>query len=121
MDKSPDSPDELTPIDLQTALVETESLSCVNWRSAAYSWIIFYNQKNLNSVSILRVRDDVWQLETPVFCDDVRCCFKHMAQVDTRRLVDIIRMFFEGDDWYGMARFWFDDQMYEFELQNPDL
>ena len=114
----PDNPNKLVPIDLQNALEETVNLGIADpsYKSNAYAWIVFYNQKNFNSIDILRVREDLWNLDTPVFIEDVRCRFKHIAQSDTRRLVDMIKMFFEGDDWYGVANFRFDSQMFDLGL-----
>ena len=111
----PDKPNKLVPIDLQNALDEIMSLGVADstFKSMAYAWIVFYNQKNFNAIDILRTREDLWNLSTPVFVQDMRCNFKHIAQSDTRRLADIIRMFFEGDDWYGMANFRFDSQTFE--------
>ncbi len=77
--------------------------------------LYFIIKKNFNSLDILRVGDDLWNLNTPVYCDDPACRFKHIAQSDTKRLKDIIKMFFDGGDWYGMAPFTFDSQMFEIE------
>ena len=114
-DTVPDDPSRLAPIDLQNALDETMNLGLADstYKSNAHAWIVFYNQKNFNSIDILRVGDDLWNLDTPVFIEDERCRFKHIAQSDTRRLADIIKMFFDGDDWYGMANFRFDSQTFE--------
>ena len=114
-DVIPDKPNKLAPIDLQKALDEIMSLGVADstYKSTAYAWIVFYNQKNFNAIDILRTREDLWNLSTPVFIEDMRCNFKHIAQSDTRRLADIIKMFFEGDDWYGMANFRFDSQTFE--------
>ena len=111
----PNDPSRLVPIDLKKALGETMSLwiAGVGWDGNEYAGIVFYNQKNFNSLDVLRICDDLWNLSTPVFVDDERCRFKHTAQTDTRRLADMIGMFFEGDDWYGMAIFKFDSQMFE--------
>ena len=114
-DTVPDDPSRLAPIDLQNALDETMNLGLADstYKSNAHAWIVFYNQKNFNSIDILRVGDDLWNLDTPVFIEDERCRFKHIAQSDTRRLADIIKMFVGGDDWYGMANFRFDSQTFE--------
>ena len=111
----PSDPNKLAPIDLQKALDETMNLCVAGHvdKSNAYAWIVFYNQKNFNSIDILRTSENLWFLSTPVFIEDMRCRFKHIAQSDTRRLADIIKMFFEEDDWYGMANFRFDSQMFE--------
>ena len=111
----PNDPNKLAPIDLQKALDETMNLCVAGHadKSNAYAWIVFYNQKNFNSIDILRTSENLWFLSTPVFIEDMRCRFKHIAQSDTRRLADIIKMFFEEDDWYGMANFRFDSQMFE--------
>ena len=114
-DTIPDVPNTLAPIDLQNALDETMNLGLADstFKSNAYAWIVFYNQQNFNSIDILRVGDDLWNLDTPVFIEDERCRYKHIAQSDTRRLADIIKMFFEGDDWYGMANFRFNHELFE--------
>jgi len=56
-EKGPRDPNELKPIDLRAALDETLSLSNADpdMKSNAYSYIVFYNQQNLNSVDILRL------------------------------------------------------------------
>jgi len=117
-ERCPSSPDKLQPIDLKAALDETLSLSNADpdRKSNAYSVIVFYNQQNLNSVQILRIGDDLWQFETPVFCEDMNCCHTHSAQSDTKRLVDTIRVFFEGGDWYGMVRFQFSHELFEYNV-----
>ena len=117
-DVIPDNPRKLKPIDLQKALDETLSMGIADatYKSQEPVWIVFYNQKNFDSLDILRIGDDLWNLDTPVYCDDSFCCFKHAAQSDTKRLVDIIKMFFEEDDWYGMVKFEFLSWLYEWEL-----
>ena len=117
---TPRDPKKLSPIEFEQALAETMNLSVVNGtlKSRAYCSILFYNQKNLNSVDILRIRDDLWQLSTPVYSDDPVCTYCHIAQLDTKRLVDIIKMFFEGDDWYGLVNFWFDKSTIEMNLEH---
>ncbi len=114
-DAVPFDPSKLAPADLGTALAETMSLVPAGdaEKNNAYAWIVFYNQKNFNSLHILRTGDDLWNLDTPAYCDDPACRFKHIAQSDTKRLEDIIKMFFEGGDWYGMAPFSFDYQSFE--------
>jgi len=111
----PFDPGKLKPIDLSTALAETMSLSIASdaLKNNAYTWIVFYNQKNFHSLDILRTGDDLWNLDTPVYCDDPACCFKHIAQADTKRLKDMIKIFFEGGDWYGLAPFGFDHWSFE--------
>jgi len=56
-EKGPRDPNELKPIDLRAALDETLGLSDADpdMKSNAYSYIVFYNQQNLNSVDILRL------------------------------------------------------------------
>ena len=117
-DTMPNNPNKLVPIDLQNALEETVNLGIADssYKSNAYAWIVFYNQKNFNSIDILREREDLWHLDTPVFVEDERCRFKHIAQSDTKRLVDMIKMFFEGDDWYGVPNFKFDHYMFNHNL-----
>ena len=119
-ERIPNDPKKLSPIEFEQALAETMNLSVVDGtlKSKAYCSIIFYNQKNFNSVDILRIRDDLWQLFTPVYSDDPVCTSCHIAQSDTKRLVDIIKMFFEGDDWYGLANFWFDRFTIETNLEH---
>ncbi|MDE0091135.1 MAG: hypothetical protein OXP12_07260 [Thaumarchaeota archaeon] len=108
---------EYAPVDLQTALAETLGLSCADptFRSNDYSSVIFYNQTNLNSVHILRTGEDLWNVDAPVFCDDPHARFKHITQLDTKRLTDMIKMFFEGDDWAGIVRFRFDSDTFKLE------
>ncbi len=118
-DRIPDNPNKLTPIDLQKALEDIKNLSLahISLQNNADVWIVFYNQSNLNSIDILRVDENVWNVCAPVYIEDPRCAFKHTTQLETRRLVDLVKVFFEGEDWYGMANFVFDSQMFEFELQ----
>lgn len=114
------APDRLAPADLATALGETMGLSLAGdayHSRTAYAWIMFYNQKIHDSVSILRVGDDLWNLTTPVYAVDRRYQHKYIAQSDTKRLEDIIRLFFEGGDWYGMVDFTFDEQTFEAERE----
>ena len=106
------------PVDLQTALAETLGLSRADptFRNNNYASVVFYNQANLNSVHILRTGEDLWHVDAPVFCDDPHACFKHIAQLDTKRLTDMIKMFFEGDDWAGIVRFRFDSDTFKLEM-----
>ena len=108
---------EYSPVDLQTALAETLGLSCADptFRSNDYASVVFYNQANLNSVHILRTGEDLWNVDAPVFCDDPHARFKHITQLDTKRLTDMIKMFFEGDDWAGIVHFRFDTEMFKLE------
>lgn len=117
-EKAPRDPSELKPIDLRAALDETLSLSDAdpNMKSNAYSSIVFYNQQNLNSVHILRLGEDLWQFEAPVFCEDINCCHTYYAQSDTKLLADTIRVFFEGGDWYGMVHFQLDHDLFTYNV-----
>jgi len=117
-EKGPRDPNELKPIDLRAALDETLSLSNADpdMKSNAYSSIVFYNQQNLNAIDILRMGDDLWQFEAPVFCEDIHCNHTYYAQSDTKRLVDTIRVFFEGGDWYGMVRFQLDHDLFKYNV-----
>lgn len=119
-DRGPDTPDKMVPIDLAKALDETMNLSLASTSDddqTTCAWINFYNQKIGDSIDILRVSEDLWNLSTPVFAMDERYCFKYIAQSNTKRLTDIIKMFFNGDDWYGMINFVFDEQMFEAERE----
>ena len=115
----PDSPSELVPVDLPTILEELQNLSFASdaYENNGYASIQLYNQKNLNSLHVLRLGEDFWQFFTPVFAEDPICRCKHIAQVDTQKLEDMVRAFCEGNDWYGMANFFFDDQGYELEYE----
>lgn len=108
---------DYAPVDLQTALAETLGLSCADptFRSKDYASVVFYNQTNLNSVDILRTGENLWNVSAPVFCDDPHARFKHITQLDTKRLTDMIKMFFEGDDWTGIVRFRFDSDLFKLE------
>ncbi len=126
-DTAPSNPNGFKPIDLPKALDETMNL--VNgdptYKDPHDAQIMFYNQKNFDSLGIIRTREDLWSLSTPVFCDDDRCRFKHITNCNTRRLVDIIEALFVADDWHGMADFRFARWVYEFEMSysgpdNPD-
>lgn len=115
----PFNPNNFKPVDLQVALGETLSLSCagIAFANNDYASIIFYNWINNDSVDILRVGDDLWNISAPVFCVDPRAGHKHITQLDTRRLTDMIKMFFEGGDWFGITRFHFDSWTFEHELE----
>ncbi len=118
MDRVPDNPNKMVSIDLQKALDETANLVIAdpNFKNPHHAWIVFYNQKNFDSFDILRTGDDLWNVSTPIFCSDPICRYKHIAHLNTRRLEDTIRAFFEADDWYGIVDFVFDHQMFEIEL-----
>ena len=119
-ERIPNDPKKLSPIEFEQALAETMSLSLADstYKSKAYCHITFYNQKNFNSINILRICDDLWQLETPVFSGDSNCDFCHIAKSDAKRLKDIIKMFFEGDDWYGLANFRFEPRVREYNIRS---
>ncbi len=118
----PNDPSKLKPMELQMALEKIMNLALADptYTNKADAWMVLYNAKNFDSIDILRIGDDLWNLATPVFCDDSICRYKHIAQSDAKRLEDIIKMFFNGDDWQGMANFTFDFEMFKVEKSLRD-
>lgn len=109
----------LRPVDLSRALEHTLGLACADstFRSQEYAWAVFYNQRTLESLNVLRTGSDQWNLSTPAYESDPRVCNKHICQANAGELEAIITRFFEGGDWRGVKEFHFDSWTYENEIR----
>ena len=88
------------PIDLQKALRETEELLHEYSESIGFS-----NGRNKDAISITRIADDQWDVEVPVFTRDQWDGYWWRASTDTKKIMDVIKMFFEELEWFGMLDF----------------
>ena len=91
---------KFTPIDLQKALDETEKLLWEHKES-----IGFTNGKNKDAIHIRRKEENLWYAEVPVFTRKEWDGYYWSAFSDTRTIFDVIRLFFEEVEWFGMLDF----------------
>ena len=93
-------PPPFREISLQKALSETEKLlyeykECIG----------FSNARNHDSINIVRQAQDAWYAAVPIFKGEEWTGYHYTTETDTRRILDVIRLFFEEVEWFGMLDF----------------
>ena len=91
---------KLIPIDLQKALNEAEKLLWEHEES-----IGFTNGKNKDAIHITRKEENLWHAHVPIFTKDEWDGYYWSAFSDTKTMFDVIRLFFEEVEWFGMLDF----------------
>ncbi len=93
-------PLSFTPIDQQKALHETEKIL---WK---YEEAIgFTNGQNKDAIHFKRTEEDRWHVTVPIFTREAWDGYFWWAVSDTRTVLDMIKLFFEELEWFGMLDF----------------
>ena len=87
-------------IDREKALRETEKLLWEHKESIGFS-----NSRTVDAIHITRVKEDVWLVEVPIIAKRKEDRGPWHAVTDTRRIMDVIKMFFDELEWFGMLDF----------------
>ena len=118
-EKTPGNPTGLKIVDFETALENMLNLGIADpkYKSKEYAFAVFYNHTTLESIDVLRVSSDTWQVSAPVFIIDTNYRNTHMSRADSRRLTDVFQMFFGGTDWQSPLRMHYDSLSVQLNLE----
>lgn len=89
-----------TPIDLQKALHEAQKLLPEHNENIGFS-----NGHNKDAIDFTRVGGDDWRVQVPIFTREKWDGYYWRATSDTKCTLDIIRLFFDELEWFGMLDF----------------
>ena len=87
-------------IDLHKALYETQKLLPEHNESIGFS-----NGHNKDAIHFTRVGEDDWRIQVPIFTRKEWDGYYWRATSDTKCTLDIIRLFFDELEWFGMLDF----------------
>ncbi len=91
---------KFTPIDLQKALHETEKLLEKYHESIGFS-----NGRNKDAIHITRNAKDQWAVQCPIFTRDEWDGYYWRTTTNTKKILDVIRLFFDELEWFDMLDF----------------
>ncbi len=95
-------------IDLQRAQAETKKLLWMHRELIGFS-----NGRSKDAVNIQRTGEEKWRVTVPIFTRDQWDGYFWRADSDTVILLDMIRLFFDELEWFGMLDFVMDrDERY---------